>query len=115
MRQTTVEELAWIHDSTLRDILYDFGQDARFIRLRMRCPADLGYAPWEGKDLVLVAIDVVMSQHVVWGVAGPRLSMQFVSGSLRLPKKALSVPGGWVSAFRAWKLLSLFTAVRRSS
>jgi len=71
MRQTTLIELAWIHDCDLLGILYDFGQEGRSIKLSIRCPTDLEYAPWEGKDLVLAAIDVALSRHVMWGVAGP--------------------------------------------
>jgi hypothetical protein len=72
MQPTTLKELGWIHDCALLSILYDTSSDAgQSIRLTMRCPTDLGYAPWEGKNLVLAAIDVAMSKHVVCGVAGP--------------------------------------------
>jgi hypothetical protein len=37
----------------------------------MRCPSDLGYAPWEGKNVVLVAVDVAVSIYTTWGVAAP--------------------------------------------
>jgi hypothetical protein len=36
----------------------------------MRCPADLGYTPWDGRILVLVAIDVAAAKHIIHGVAG---------------------------------------------
>jgi len=73
MRSTTlITELNWIHDCTVLSIMYrpSSGQ-LPSIRLAIRCPNDLGYAPWEGKDLTLVAIDVAMSKHVVCGVGGP--------------------------------------------
>jgi len=52
----------------------------------MRCPTDLGYAPWEGKNLVLAAIDVAVSKHVVCRVAGPETIDALrpgISGDLR--------------------------------
>jgi hypothetical protein len=39
----------------------------------MRCPDDLGYEPWEGKLLVLAAIDLVGSKHIVYCVAGSEI------------------------------------------
>lgn len=61
-----------MHDCTLLSVFCDTSSDAgRSITLTMRCPTDLGYAPWEGKKLVLAAIDVAVSKHVLWGVAGP--------------------------------------------
>jgi hypothetical protein len=72
MQATTLKELEWIHDCALLGVLYDTSSDAgQSIRLTMRCPTDLGYAPWAGKTLVLAAIDVAMSKHIVCGVAGP--------------------------------------------
>jgi hypothetical protein len=72
MRPTALAELEWVHDCTLLSVLYDTSSDAgRWITLTMRCPTDLGYAPWEGKKLVLAAIDVAVSKHVLWSVAGP--------------------------------------------
>jgi hypothetical protein len=71
MQRTTLQELEWIHDCVIYNIVYGSEPNGRSIKLSMRCPADLGYAPWEGENLVLVAIDVAMSQHVMWGVTGP--------------------------------------------
>src|SRR5215211_4184530 len=72
MQSTTLEELEWLHDCALLSVMYDTSSEAgQSIRLTMRCPVDLGYAPWAGKNLVLAAIDVAMSNHVVCGVAGP--------------------------------------------
>jgi hypothetical protein len=75
MQATTLKELEWIHDCALLGVLYDTSSDAgQSIRLTMRCPTDLGYAPWAGKTLVLAAIDVAMSKHIVCGVAGCELN-----------------------------------------
>jgi hypothetical protein len=71
MPSTTLDELAWLHDSELLSIQYDTSMvDARSIRLSMRCPTDLGYPPWEGKHLVLTANDVAASTHLMYGVVG---------------------------------------------
>lgn len=72
MEATGLKELEWIHDCVLNHILYDTSSRAgRSIKLAISCPTDLGYARWAGKDIVVVAIDVAVSKHVVWGVAGP--------------------------------------------
>lgn len=71
MRSTTVKELQWLHDSDVLSIQYDTSGDAGWsILLTMRCPNDSGYAPWEGKCVVLSAANVVGSKHLVYGVAG---------------------------------------------
>jgi hypothetical protein len=71
MKLTTLQELKWIHDVELLGVQYDTSGDADWpIRITMRCPEDLGYEPWEGKLLVLAAIDLVGSRHVVYCVAG---------------------------------------------
>jgi hypothetical protein len=72
MRTTTLQELAWLHDCVLMSVLYDATSDAdRSIGLMIRCPSDLGYAPWNGRELTVVAVDVAMLRHIAWGVAGP--------------------------------------------
>ena len=72
MRPTTLDELAWLHDCVLWELSYDTSEtSSRSIKLRLQCPSDLGYAPWEGKELLLVAGDVAAAKHTVWGVAGP--------------------------------------------
>ena len=71
MPTVTLNELAWIHDCVLLNIVYDAsGEAGRNVTCTMRCPGDLGYAPWQGKTLVLKAIDVAMFRHLGWGVAG---------------------------------------------
>ena len=72
MQSTTLKELEWIHDCALLGVLYDASSDAgRSIKLTMRCPTDLGFAPWEGKNLQLVAVDIALMKLIVCGVAGP--------------------------------------------
>jgi len=71
MQKIIVDELAWIHDCVLLNVVYDAsGDGGRTVKWTIRCPEDLGYAPWQGKDLVLIAVDVAMLRHFVWGVAG---------------------------------------------
>jgi hypothetical protein len=71
MRPTTIKELDWLHDSDVLSISYDTAGESDWpIRLTLLCPADSGFAPWEGKHLTLVATDVVRSQHVVCQVRG---------------------------------------------
>ena len=62
----------WIHDCDLLALLYDASSESsRLVKVTVRCPANLGYSPWEGKTLQLVAVDVALMKHVVCGVAGP--------------------------------------------
>src|SRR4051812_6969739 len=70
MQPTTLKELEWLHDCAVLSIMFEASSTGRSIRLTLRSPADLGYTPWEGKNLVLAAIDVAVSKHVVWGIAG---------------------------------------------
>jgi hypothetical protein len=54
------------------NIVYDFAQDdERSIELTMRCPDDSGYAPWEGKTLTLVLVDVRASRQFLWSQRNP--------------------------------------------
>jgi hypothetical protein len=70
MRPTTLKELEWIHDCVVSNIVYDasasFGR--RALRISMKCPVDLGYEPWGGKSMALVASDVAAFTQSVWGV-----------------------------------------------
>lgn len=71
MQPTTIKELQWLHDSDVLNIEYDFTNERAWsIRLTLSCPTDLGYAPWEGRVLVLLAADVVRSNHSVCSVVG---------------------------------------------
>jgi hypothetical protein len=59
MRAITMKDLEWVHDCVLMDVIYDASSDAgRLVKWRMRCPHDLGYTPWDGKEIVLLAADV---------------------------------------------------------
>ncbi len=70
MQLTTLEELEWIHDCELLHLTYNApGSGPRSIELTFDCHPDLGYAPWEGKRLVLVAVDVFASEHFVFAIA----------------------------------------------
>ena len=72
MQLTTLEELRWIHDCELLHLIYNApGSGPRSIELTFDCPPDLGYAPWEGRRLVLVAVDILVSEHVVFAIANP--------------------------------------------
>ncbi len=71
MQPTTLKELEWIHDCTLITVVYDASNDtSQSIKLTMRCPHDLGYSPWQGKTIQLVAVDVALVKYLVFGVAG---------------------------------------------
>ena len=80
--RTTFKELEWLHDCDLLDIVFDTSDDAgRVVRWTLRCPEDLGYSPWNGKELVLVATDVAMFwYHIAWGVLGPETINGIQSG-----------------------------------
>ena len=72
MQLTTLEQLKWIHDCVLVGLAHEISSDGvRLIRLTIECPPDLGYEPWEGKTLLLAAVDVAVSQYFLWSVAGP--------------------------------------------
>jgi hypothetical protein len=71
MQPTTIKELGRLHDSDLLSVMFDTSSDADWpIRLTIRCPEGMGYAPWDGKLLVLSVIDVVSSNYAVWCVEG---------------------------------------------
>jgi hypothetical protein len=71
MQTTTLDELKWMHDCTVQHVVYDASGDAaRSVKIAMYCPLDLGYEPWAGKKVTLVAGRVAFARHLVWGVAG---------------------------------------------
>jgi hypothetical protein len=63
------EELGWIHDCSLSRITY-IGSDPREITIEISCPADLGYPPWEGKTVEVIATGVRASRHTMIGTVG---------------------------------------------
>ena len=66
-----LKELEWIHDCVLSDVRYDASdKSSRSVVLTINCPTDLGYAPWEGRVLVLTAVDVAAFRYMAWGIAG---------------------------------------------
>ena len=68
MRPTTLKELGWLHDSVVLNVIYDASQDAgRLLKLVICCHPDCGYEPWEGKNLVITAVNVAVIKYVVWG------------------------------------------------
>jgi len=72
MRETSLQELEWLHDCDVSKIAYDFARgDDRSIAVTMSCPEDLGYALWEGKTLTLALIDVRASRQFLWNTRGP--------------------------------------------
>lgn len=74
MCPVSLQELAWLHDCNLISVLYDPSNPAaRVIKIAIQCPTDLGHAPWEGRKLVIVAIDVALSIYTLWGVGGDEM------------------------------------------
>ena len=69
---TTFEELGWLHDGTLLQLAYLAPEWApRSIELTIECPPDLGYPPWDGKRIVLAAVDVAVSEHLAFSIVNP--------------------------------------------
>ena len=102
MRETSLEELAWLHDCDVTKIAYDFiRDDEKSIALTMRCPDDLGYAPWEGKTLTLALVDVRASRQFLWSTHGsesldairPGISDEMRQEILRATKLGARYPG----------------------
>ncbi|MBS1910950.1 MAG: hypothetical protein JST22_03095 [Bacteroidetes bacterium] len=74
MQSTTLDELGWLHDAEVFNITYDASRNnGRLLRIAMRCHDDAGYPPWNGKYLVLVAVDIVAVNHIAWAVKGPEV------------------------------------------
>ena len=72
MQPTTVDELEWIHACELLQLTYSApGSGPRSIELTFDCPPELGHAPWQGKRLVLAAVDVFVSEHFMFAIANP--------------------------------------------
>jgi hypothetical protein len=69
MKATTLKELGWIHDCDVFGVLYDTSNDAdRSIKMTMSCPKDLGYEPWAGKNLTLIATGVALMDFITHNV-----------------------------------------------
>ena len=71
MKSTTIEELQWLHDSDVFKIECDTSQNSGWsISLTMHGHPDSGYAPWEGRHLIVKAIRIMASRHTVFSVQG---------------------------------------------
>jgi len=94
-RPTTLEELDWIHDCVVFELNFRVSAEgSRSLRVAMQCPDDLGYPVWAGKNVLLVAVEVVATKSFLWGwVAGretvdairPRVSDGFLAMIKRWP------------------------------
>jgi|ERR1700722_15067311 hypothetical protein len=66
--ESTLAELGWIHDCVVSRISYDpFGDGGRSIEFEVSCPDDLGYPPWEGRNLIVVTGNVAVVKCMIWG------------------------------------------------
>jgi hypothetical protein len=63
----TLKELEWIHDCIVSVVAYNAGGNEKLINIAMSCPDDLGFAPWEGRQLELVAVDVAIANYSILG------------------------------------------------
>jgi hypothetical protein len=73
MQLISLEDLGWLHDAVVFSIAYDASDESsRSVKLTMRCNDEAGYPPWNGKDLVLIAVDVAVMTFVGRGaIIGP--------------------------------------------
>lgn len=70
MNDLSLDRLASLHDSIVHQISYDATDaGAREVRISMTCPKKIGFAPWAGKHLILIAHDVLAMRHLVWTTA----------------------------------------------
>src|SRR5262245_37577850 len=61
-------ELEYLHDCALLEIKYDLTDAAnRRLMLVVEAPDDLGYQPWEGKTLSIMAAGVYLFHYMAWG------------------------------------------------
>ena len=69
------KDLDWIHDCILSRVEYDPNRDSgRLIKFEIFCPADFGYPPWQGKNLLLNMQNIVTASGFIWGwVNGPEI------------------------------------------
>ena len=93
MRSINMSELDWIHDCQCDSIVHVFDRtDGRIIRLAIQCPADLGYAPWNGRTLTIEAIDVAVCHHILWSVAGLEAIDSINVGVSNSLRDSMSIP-----------------------
>lgn len=53
MHITDTDILAYLHDAKLLGFHYDSSRSPRSVELELSCDSEAGYAPWDGKRLVL--------------------------------------------------------------
>jgi hypothetical protein len=101
MRLTDLKELEWIHDCSLLDISYNnFAEAGCSIKITVRCPSDLGNLRWNGKILLLEAVEVAASSYVFWGTAGsetidsisPGISSAFRESTMKARQMGVRFP-----------------------
>lgn len=73
MQSRQLEQLKWIHDCTVIAVYWGIlAHERGMLRLDIRCPNDLGYAPWESKTLSLKIVDAAVINWLGWyGSVGP--------------------------------------------
>ena len=81
MRLVTLKELEWIHYCALFTSRYIVLENSgRLLEVMIECHNDLGYVPWNGRQLRLSAMDVAFMKHVVHNVAGPETIDAILTG-----------------------------------
>lgn len=67
---TPSEELRWIHDCVLLETVFDASvASVRSLRVKIRCPTNLGYPRWAGRIIAINFADVAVFSHVGWGIS----------------------------------------------
>lgn len=101
MQATSVEEMEWLHDCWVSAVVYEpADQDSPSLTLHLKCIEDLGYPPWDGKKLRIVASGLVMLRLVGWGVIGrdsvdrvrPSVSAEARESTMEVRRHATSFP-----------------------
>jgi hypothetical protein len=68
MEPTRLEELGWLHDSVVLNVIYDPTGADRLIKISVRCHDDCGYPPWDGKNLTLCLKNVATLKYIIHGL-----------------------------------------------
>jgi len=67
VRSTTIDELAWLHDSEVRAISITIAPSGeRVVTLSLTC-GDLGYPRWNEKAIDVIAFDVITMRYELIG------------------------------------------------
>ncbi len=67
MRITDTDILAYLHDAKLLGLHYDSSRSPRSVELELVCHSEAGYAPWDGKRLVLRLEDTTLLRMRICG------------------------------------------------